>query len=50
MDKMVVKDIRKDTLIKLNDGSVGRSLVHILIKHYCKSKQRSGSEVEISSA
>lgn len=38
MDKMVVKDIRKDTLIKQH-WQRGQIIGHILIKHYCKSKR-----------
>lgn len=38
-DKMVAKDIRKDMLVKLNTGSMGRLFIHIIIKHDCKAKK-----------
>lgn len=47
MDKMVAKDIRKDMLVQLNTGSVGRLFIHIIINHYCKAVESSGSEGEI---
>lgn len=40
---------QKEKLIKLNPAGVGRSFVYTLIKHYCKSNQRGGSEGETSS-